>query len=96
MTTSAELLRQGTQRRGPGFSIGFLGSKLRPTDAGGGLVARLGIAGAEGRTTVELGAGESAPLPGGGEVRVVDIFVSPDGEQAAAAIEVVEGSGARG
>lgn len=94
MTTSPELLRQGAQRRGPGFSIGFLGSKLRTSETGGGIAARLGIAGVDGRVTVELAAGESAPLPGGGAVRVVDIFVSPDGTQTAAAIEVVEGAGA--
>lgn len=93
MSPSPELLRQGTQRRGPGFSIGFLGSKLRPSDLGGGIVARLGIAGAQGRETVELAAGESAALPGGGSVRVIDIFVSPDGSETAAAIEVVEGAG---
>jgi hypothetical protein len=87
-----ELLRQGAQRRGRGFSIGFIASTLRPAGEGGALAVRLGIAGADGRRTVELAAGETAALPGGGSVRVVDIFVSPDGSQTAAAIEVVEGS----
>ncbi|MGX5697656.1 hypothetical protein ACWKWP_15775 [Agromyces soli] len=91
MTAAPELLRQGAQRRGPGFSIGFIGSTLRPSAAGGAIAARLGIAGAEGRSTVELGAGESAALPGGGSVRVIEIFVSPDGTRTAAAIEVVDG-----
>jgi hypothetical protein len=85
-----ELLRQGTQRRGDGFVIGFLNSTLREADAGGGIVARLGITGPGTRAAVELAPGESAPLPGGGSVRVIDIFVSPDGSQTAAAIEVVE------
>lgn len=87
-----ELLRQGTQRRGAGFTIGFIGSALRSSEAGGGMAARLGIAGPDSRVTVELAAGESAPLPGGGQVRVIDIFVSPDGEEIAAAIEVSEGT----
>ena len=92
MSPEPELLRQGAQRRGRGFSLGFLGSTLRMSDAGGGVVARLGIAGADGRSTVELAAGESAPLPGGGTVRVIEIFVSPDGSRTAAAIEVTEGA----
>jgi hypothetical protein len=89
---SPELLRQGAQRRGPGFSLGFIGSTVRAAAAGGGLVVRLGIAGTDGRRTAELAAGESAPLPGGGSVRVIDIFVSPDGSEAAAAIEVLDGT----
>lgn len=92
MTPAPELLRQGTQRRGPGFSVGFIGCGLRESDAGGGLVARLGIAGEHGRRTVELAAGDTAELPGGGSLRVIDIFVSPDGLESAAAIEVVEGA----
>lgn len=91
MTATPELLRQGTQRRGAAFSIGFIAARMRPSESGGGIVARLGIAGADGRTTVELAAGESAPLPGGGLLRVIEIFVSPDGTQTAAAIEVSEG-----
>lgn len=91
MTPAPELLRQGTQRRGPGFSVGFIGCGLRESDAGGGLVARLGIAGEHGRQTVELAAGDSTELPGGGSLRVIDIFVSPDGLESAAAIEVVDG-----
>jgi len=87
-----ELLRQGAQRRGLGFSLGFIGSTLRTTAAGGGLAVRLGIASARGRATVELAPGESAPLPGGGSVRVIDIFVSPDGSETTAAIEVVDGA----
>ena len=90
MTGAPELLRQGAQRRGTSCSIGFIATKLRPSDAGGGIAARLGISSREGRTTVELGPGESAALPGGGSVHVVDIFVSPDGTQTAAAIEVAE------
>jgi hypothetical protein len=86
-----ELLRQGAQRRGRGFSLGFIGATVQGAAAGGGLVARLGIASADGRRTAELAAGESAPLPGGGSVRVIEIFVSPDGSQTAAAIEVDEG-----
>lgn len=91
MTASPELLRQGTQRRGRGFSLGFIGSELRASNAGGGIVARIGIASPAGRHTVELAPGETAPLPGGGSLRVIDIFVSPDGTQTAAAIEVHEG-----
>ena len=94
MTPEPELLRQGAQRRGRAFSIGFLGSTLRMSDAGAGVVARLGIAGADTRVTVELAAGESAPLPGGGTLNVIDIFVSPDGASTAAAIQVVEGADA--
>lgn len=91
MSPAPELLRQGTQRRGRGFTLGFIGSTMRPTDAGGGIAVRFGIAGADGRVTVELAAGESAALPGGGSVRVIDIFVSPDGSETAAALEIVEG-----
>lgn len=91
MSPAPELLRQGAQRRGRTFSLGFLGSTLRPSDAGGGIVARMGIAGADGRVTVELAEGDSAPLPGGGTVTVLNIFVSPDGSETAAAIEVTEG-----
>jgi hypothetical protein len=94
MSAAPELLRQGAQRRGRGFSIGFIGSTLHPASAGGGIAARLGIAGTEGRTTVELAAGETAALPGGGSVRVIEIFISPDGSRTAAAIEVIEGGGA--
>lgn len=90
MSGGPEILRQGTQRLGKSFSIGFIGSTLRTTDAGGGIAARLGIAGPEGRTTVELAAGETAPLPAGGTLRVLEIFLSPDGSEAAAAIEVLE------
>jgi hypothetical protein len=90
MTSAPELLRQGSQRRGHGFSLGFIGVAVRTSDAGGGAVARLGIAGTTGRTTVELGPGESAALPGGGSVHLIDIFVSPDGSSSAAAIEIVE------
>jgi len=86
-----ELLRSGTQRRGDAFVIGFLGSTLRESDRGGGMVVRFGISGAEGRTAVELAPGESAPLPGGGAVRLLEIFVSPDGLDSAAAIEVEDG-----
>lgn len=91
MSAERELLRQGAQRRGASFTLGFIGSRLRSSEAGGGIVARLGIAGADGRVTVELAAGDSAPLPGGGVVRVIEIFVNPDGSETAAAIEVVEG-----
>lgn len=91
MSRAPELLRQGAQRRGRSFSLGFIGSSLRTSDAGGGIAARLGIAGPAGRTTVELAAGESAALPGGGSVRVIEIFVSPDGADTAAAIEIDEG-----
>jgi hypothetical protein len=91
MSRAPELLRQGAQRRGQSFSLGFIGSSLRTSDAGGGIAARLGIAGADGRTTVELAAGESAALPGGGSVRIIEIFVSPDGANTAAAIEIDEG-----
>lgn len=90
MTGAPELLRQGAQRRGATCSIGFITTKLRPSDEGGGIAARLGISSPDGRTTVELGPGESAALPGGGSVHIVDIFVSPDGTQTAAAIEVTE------
>lgn len=92
MSQTPEILRQGAQRLGRGFSLGFIGSKMRTSADGGGIVARLGIAGPDGRVTVELATGESAPLPGGGTVRLVDIFVSPDGSDTAAAIEVVEGA----
>ena len=90
MSGSPELLRQGSQRRGATCSIGFITTKLRSSDSGGGIAARLGISSPDGRSAVELGPGESAALPGGGSVRVVDIFVSPDGTQTAAAIEVIE------
>jgi len=93
VSAGPELLRQGAQRRGAAFSIGFIGATLRHSDDGGGIVARLGIAGADGRATVQLGPGESTTLPGGGHVSVIDIFVGPDGSEAAAAIEVVEGPG---
>lgn len=90
MTGRPELLRQGAQRRGGSYSIGFIAAKLRPSDAGGGIAARLGVVWADGRTIVELGSGEAVALPGGGELRVIDIFVNPDGTQTAAAIEVTE------
>ncbi len=90
MSARPELLRQGAQRRGATCSIGFIATTLRPSEAGGGLAARLGISGPAGRTAVVLGPGESAPLPDGGSVRVIDIFASPDGTQTAAAIEVDE------
>ncbi|MEJ6489155.1 hypothetical protein PQI23_05390 [Leucobacter sp. USCH14] len=90
MSGAPELLRQGAQRRGTTCSIGFITTKLRASDAGGGIAARLGISSPDGRTAVELGPGETAPLPGGGTVHVVDIFVSPDGTQTAAAIEITE------
>ena len=92
MPHTPEILRQGAQRLGRAFSLGFIGSTMRTSADGGGVVARLGIAGPDGRVTVALAAGESAPLPGGGTVRLVDIFVSPDGSDTAAAIEVVEGA----
>ncbi|MBC9927461.1 MULTISPECIES: hypothetical protein [unclassified Leucobacter] len=92
MSAAPELLRQGAQRLGKSCSIGFIGSTLRTTDAGGGLAARLGISGPDGRKTVELAAGETAPLPAGGTLRVLEIFLSPDGTKAAAAIEVHEGA----
>src|SRR5699024_1885709 len=79
--SAPELLRQGAQRRGTGFSLGFIASTLRTTADGGGIAARFGIASAAGRVAVELAAGESAPLPNGGSLRVIDIFVSPDGSQ---------------
>ena len=66
MSPRPELLRQGSQRRGRGFSIGFIGSTLRTSEDGGGIAVRFGIAGPQGRTTAELAAGQSAPLPGGG------------------------------
>ncbi|WP_061963211.1 hypothetical protein [Demequina aurantiaca] len=91
MKDAREVLRQGTQRRGNGFTIGFIRSTMRTSDEGGGIAARLGIASAKGRTAVELAAGESAPLPGGGSVKVIEILVSPDGSQTAAAIELTEG-----
>lgn len=92
MSPRPELLRQGSQRRGRGFSIGFIGSTLRTSEDGGGIAVRFGIAGPQGRATAELAAGQSAPLPGGGTVKVIDIFVSPDGSETAAAIEVTEGA----
>lgn len=91
MSTDRTLLRQGTQRFGPGYSIGFISSALRPTSEGGGIAARFGISGASERHTVELGPGESAPLPGGGSLEVLDIFVSPDGAETAAAVTITEG-----
>lgn len=91
MSPSPELMRQGTQRQGSGFSIGFISSTLRESTAGGGLVARFGISSEAGRSSVSLAAGESTPLPDGGSLRVIDIFVSPDGAETAAAIEIIEG-----
>lgn len=86
---SPELLRQGAQLRREQYSIGFIGSTLRASSDGGGPAVRLGIAGGSERRTAELATGESAPLPGGGSVRVIEIFFSPDGSESAAAIEIV-------
>lgn len=61
MSPAPELLRQGTQRRGRGFSLGFIGSTPRPSDAGSGIAARLGIAGPDGTRTaaaIEVVEGE--------------------------------------
>lgn len=93
MSADRTLMRQGTQHFGPGYSIGFISSTLRPSSAGGGIAARFGISGAAERQTVELGPGESAPLPGGGSLEVIDIFVSPDGSETAAAVKITERQG---
>lgn len=92
MTTTPQLLRQGSQWRGENFTIGFIGSIMRTSDEGGGIAAKLGIADAAGRVSVALGTGESAPLPHGGTVRVIDIFVSPDGSETAAALDIAPGN----
>ncbi|MGO3147137.1 MAG: hypothetical protein ACTIJ6_05605 [Leucobacter sp.] len=90
MSATPELMRQGTQRKGAGFSVGFISSTLRESSAGGGLVARFGISGEAGRSVVNLAAGESTPLPGGGSLNVIEIFVSPNGSETAAAILISE------
>lgn len=91
MSTDRTLMRQGTQRTGPGYSLGFISSTLRPTSQGGGIAARFGISSASGRHTVELGPGDSSPLPGGGSLEVLEIFVSPDGAETAAAVTITVG-----
>lgn len=91
MSNDRTLMRQGTQRSGPGYSIGFISSTLRPTEQGGGIAARFGISSASTRHTVELGPGDSSPLPNGGLLEVLEIFVSPDGAETAAAVTITDG-----
>ncbi|WDG17908.1 hypothetical protein [Microbacterium sp. Clip185] len=86
--TERLVLRQGTQFRDDALTIGFISADLRPSAEGGGVTVRLGIAGAEGRTSARLASGESAPLPGGGSLRVAAISFSPDGSESAVSIEI--------
>jgi hypothetical protein len=87
------ILRQGTQHRGEGYTIGYISTDLRASADGGGLTVRLGIAAADGRTSHSLAEGDRAPLPGGGFVRLVALAVSPDGAQTAASLEVHDTDG---
>ena len=88
MRVEQTVLRQGTQYRGDGYTIGYISTDLRPQDDGGGITARLGISGAAGRTSHTLAEGDEAPLPDGGAVRLVAIAVDASGSQAAASVEI--------
>ncbi|MFG6501903.1 hypothetical protein [Microbacterium sp. P05] len=87
------ILKQGTQHRGKGYSLGFVSLDVRPEAEGGGLTARIGISGAGGRTSVRLAEGDSAELPTGGSLRLAALAISPDGTSSAASLEITDSAG---